>query len=222
LSLPQCEAEGFVLAGGKSSRMGQDKALLPFCGRPLIQNALEIMDCAGVSSRIAGARSDLSQFGPVVPDVAEESGLGPLAGICAALSACASRFAVFLPVDVPFIPASLVGYLVHHAVVTEAAVTVVSVAGFVPSFPAVVDRAARALLNASLHSGDRSCLKAFRAAGSALAGGFSVLPVEVLAQPGQVAHPRGLHPSQWFLNMNLPADLEQLNELTKGTGRIDC
>jgi molybdopterin-guanine dinucleotide biosynthesis protein A len=220
LSLSRLDAEGFVLAGGKSSRMGQDKAFLEFCGRPLIQNALEIMNCAGLSSRIAGARSDLSDFAPVVPDLAEESGLGPLAGICAALSACTSRFAAFLPVDLPFIPASLIEYLVHHAVVAEAAVTVVSVGGFIHSFPAVVDRAAGALLNASLHSGDRSCLKAFRAIGSALPSGFSVLPVELLVQPGQVAHSRGMHPSQWFLNLNSPADLKQLHELANGAGRF--
>ena len=36
---------------------------------------------------------------------------------------------------------------------------------------------------------------------------MTILPVELLVQAGQVAHPDGLHPSLWFLNLNRPADL---------------
>jgi molybdopterin-guanine dinucleotide biosynthesis protein A len=218
LSLPDCDAEGFVLAGGRSSRMERDKALVPLSGQSLIQLSLRIFRDAGLDARIAGSRSDLSEFAPVIPDRPEDSGLGPLAGICSALSVCSRRFGVFLPVDLPLIPASLLEYLVHHAVVTGAAVTVVSVAGFVETFPAIVDRAASGLLRDSLDSGDRNCLKALRAAGNALSGGFGALQVELLVQPGQVSHPRGLHASQWFLNVNSPADLRQLNELAEGAG----
>jgi molybdenum cofactor guanylyltransferase len=213
LSLLHPDAEGFVLAGGKSSRMGRDKALIEVEGRPLLEHSLQILHEAGLESRIAGARVDLSDFAPVVPDRQGQSGLGPLAGICSALSECSRRFAVFLPVDLPLIPASLIDYLIHHAVVTEAAVTLASVAGFVQTFPAVIDRAALGSLMESLHSGDRNCLKAFRTAGSALPGGFSALPLELLVQPGQVKHLRALYPGQWFVNVNTPDDLKLLNEL---------
>jgi len=219
LSLPGCEAEGFVLAGGMSSRMGRDKPVIEVAGRQLILYALEILREAGLAARIAGARSDLSEFAAVISDSPEESGLGPLAGICAALGRCRCRFAAFLPVDQPLIPARLIEYLVHHAVLTEAAVTVVSVAGFVQTFPAIVDCAALASLKASLHSGDRNCLKALRGAGNSMAGGFNVLPLELLVQSGWVLHPRALHPSQWFLNVNTPEDLKLLEEAMAGAGR---
>ncbi|WP_109485366.1 molybdenum cofactor guanylyltransferase [Occallatibacter savannae] len=209
MSLPHPEAEGFVLAGGRSSRMGRDKALIEVASKPLVEHAIQILRGAGLESRIAGATSDLSTFAPLVPDLPDESGLGPLAGICAALEACTS-LAVFLPVDLPLIPPSLIQYLVHHATVTNSTVTVVSVAGFVQTFPAVASRAALASLRTSLHSGDRNCLKAFRA----VPGGLSVLPLELLVQAGQVKHPRALYPSQWFLNLNTPEDVQRLNATT--------
>jgi molybdopterin-guanine dinucleotide biosynthesis protein A len=220
LSRPEAvgpDAEGFVLAGGRSSRMGRDKALIEVAGRPLIQHSLQILRGAGLEPRIAGAQTDLSGFASVVPDGPEDSGLGPLAGICAALSACARRFAVMLPVDLPLIPASLIEYLLYHARVAEAAVTVASVAGFVQTLPAVVDRAALAPLADTLQSGDRNCLKAFRAAGGDLAGGFHVLAVELLVQTGHVRHPLAMHPGQWFLNVNTSEDLRLLNGLTAGS-----
>jgi molybdopterin-guanine dinucleotide biosynthesis protein A len=220
LSLACCDAEGFVLAGGRSSRMGQDKALLQVGGRQLIQHALDILREAGLEARIAGARSDLAAFAPVIPDRPGESDSGPLGGIYAALSASRYRFSVFLPVDLPMIPPSLIAYLVHHAVVTEAAATVVSVAGFVQTFPAIVDRAAVESLRASLNSGDRNCLKAFGAAGGAIPGGFSVLPLELLVQPGQVRHPQALHAAQWFLNVNTPDDLKLLEDVMGGAGPL--
>jgi molybdopterin-guanine dinucleotide biosynthesis protein A len=218
LSLLHPEAEGFVLAGGRSSRMERDKALVELAGRSLIERALGILRNAGIDARIAGARSELSVFAPVILDLPGDSGQGPLAGICAALSAFRTRYAVFLPVDLPLIPASLIEYLVQHVVVTGAAVTVVSVAGFIQTFPAIIDRAASGLLKQSLDSGNRNCLKALQSAGVGLPGGFSALQIELLVQPGQVSHPRGLHASQWFLNVNSPADLLQLNELAKRVG----
>src|SRR5208283_1504444 len=133
------DATGFVLAGGRSARMGQDKALLQFAGQPLIAYALSILADAGLPASIAGAdpesRAALSAYAPVIDD--SQPGLGPLAGVCEALAATTARYAVFLSVDTPFVPPSLVAYLLHHARITGHAVTVPSVAGFAQTFPAV-------------------------------------------------------------------------------------
>jgi molybdopterin-guanine dinucleotide biosynthesis protein A len=200
--------------------MGEEKALVQLAGKPLIWHALEILRAAGLESRIAGARSDFSQFAPVVSDAPQHTGLGPLAGICSALFAATTRFAVFLPVDLPMIPAGLIEYVLHHATVTDSAITVVSVAAFTQTFPAVIDRAALPSLESSLHSGDRNTLKAFQSSASALKHSFTVLPLELLVQPGQIRHPRGMHPAQWFLNVNSPPDLKVAEDILARTNPV--
>jgi molybdenum cofactor guanylyltransferase len=205
------DAAGFVLAGGQSSRMGRDKALVPFAGRPMIAHALSILREASLSASIAGARSGLAEFAPVVPD--PESGLGPLAGVCAALSATSAHHAIFLSVDLPFVPPSLLAYLLHHARVTGRVVTMASISGVPQTFPAVVHRAVLPALRAELNSGRSGCFSAFQAAAAGLGQVLSCLPIELLAQTGQVTHPGGLLPYCWFFNLNTAADLSRAEAL---------
>jgi molybdopterin-guanine dinucleotide biosynthesis protein A len=204
-------AVGFVLAGGQSERMGKDKALVELAGRPLIEHTVSVLRQAGLAVWIAGARSPLGLFAPVVEDA--EAGLGPLHGICAALDAATSRWAVFVSVDMPLLPASLIAHLVEHARITESAVTVVSVNGFAQSFPAVVDRALLPGLRHELEAGRGGCFAGFRAAAAALRRPMNVIPVEFIVQTGQVAHPGDLPATHWFLNINTPQDLDRAEGL---------
>jgi molybdopterin-guanine dinucleotide biosynthesis protein A len=186
--------------------MGRDKALLPFAGTSLIDNALSILRRAGLTARIAGAHSDLAAFAPVVEDA--EPGRGPLAGICAALAVCSARHAVFLSVDLPLLPGSLILSLLRHAQITGRAVTLSSVNGFAQTFPSILDRAVLPTLGAELAAGRRGCFAAFQAAAARLSQPVSAIPVELLVQAGQVVHPEGLPAARWFFNLNTPADLQ--------------
>lgn len=215
VSMDEMEAAGVVLAGGQSSRMGRDKALVPFAGRPLIEHALEALEEAGLSVSIAGAdaatESALAAYAPIIRD--SQRGLGPLAGICAALEAASTRYAVFIPVDLPLLPTSLITYLLHRARITECAVTVPTVNGFAQTFPAVLDRCVLPALQAALVSEKRGCFAAFESAAEGLGQRIAGIPVELLVQSGQVAHPRGLPPFRWFLNVNTPWDLQRAEQL---------
>jgi molybdenum cofactor guanylyltransferase len=197
----------FVLAGGRSRRMGRDKALLDLAGRPLIAHALSILRDAGFSPKIAGVRSDLSSFAPVVPD--SEADLGPLSGVCAALESTSARFCVFASIDMPLLPASLAAYLAKHAQIASAAVTLTSINGVANTFPAVLERSVLPTLKLKLATGRRGCLDGFRNAALNLGRAASVIPVELIAQSGHAAHPRGLPAADWLLNVNTPADLER-------------
>ena len=211
-STKESDAAGFVLAGGRSSRMGRDKALLEFAGRPLIEHAIAILRAAGLPVCIAGARSpNLTEFAPVVED--DRADLGPLAGICAGLESTSAKLAVFLPVDLPLLPASLVDWLLEHARMTGSAVTVPAVNGFAETFPVVLDRAVQPILKAELEAGRKGCFSAFEAAASALDRPMSRIAVELAAQCGHIRHPLDLPPFRWFLNLNDKADLARAEAL---------
>ena len=102
---------GVVLAGGKSTRLGAEKALLPLRGRPMIQIVAETLSTVFADVIIAGGRFDqLGFLGlPVVSDSFPEC--GPLAGIHAALSHSQARSIFVLSCDTPFIPPELIEYV---------------------------------------------------------------------------------------------------------------
>lgn len=206
------DAAGFVLAGGQSARMGQDKALVSFCGEPLIARALRLLREAGFEACIAGARSTLAAFAPVVED--RDSGLGPLSGICAALRSTPARWAVFVPVDLPLLPAALLVYLLGRAQLAQSAITLASVSGFAQTFPAVVHRAALPALESEWAAERRGCFSAFQAAAASLGQKVAAVPIELLVQAGQIGHPAGLPALRWFLNVNTPAELRRAETLS--------
>jgi len=201
------DAAGFVLAGGRSSRMGADKALVHFAGKPLVAHAVDLLRAAGLTATIAGARSPLDEFAPVVED--SHSDAGPLGGICSALASTLARWAIFISVDLPLLPVSLPVYLLHRARITGSTITVPSVNGFAQTFPAVVVRSALPALQAELDAGRGGCFAAFQAAIAVQRQAISVFPVELLVQSGHLSHPHGLPPARWFLNINAPADLQR-------------
>ena len=199
------QTAGFVLAGGQSSRMGSDKALAELAGEPLIVHAIRILRRAGLEVAIAGGRPVLAAYAPVVDD----RGGGPLQGISHALASTGAVRAVFLPVDMPLVPPSLIGALVEGAAVSGAAAVSLSVGGFAETFPMVVDCALSAALRAEIEAGNAGARAAVRSAANALGRPPATWAAEALAQAGQVEHPAGLPPAFWFLNVNTPAQLKR-------------
>jgi molybdenum cofactor guanylyltransferase len=206
---PVADAAGFVLAGGQSRRMGIDKALLEFGGRPLVAHAIAILAAAGLPASIAGApaeaREALAAYAPVIADA--EPGLGPLSGVCAALASTTARFSVFVPVDVPWLPPSLIAWLLGRARITDAAITLASVNGMAQTFPAVVSRRVLPALEHELRGRRLGCLASFKTAARELGEAAGVVSAEVLVQAGQISHPEALPVVRWFLNLNTRQDM---------------
>jgi len=108
----------FVLAGGKSSRMGSDKAFLEFRGSTLLERALKLAKEVSSSVWVVGPRQKFAAFGKIVEDVYPAQ--GPLAGIHAGLRASGDDLNVVLAVDLPFVESGLIRFLLARAQDTDA------------------------------------------------------------------------------------------------------
>ena len=109
------DAAGFVLAGGRSSRMGRDKALLELEGQALLERAARRVLAAAGSVAVVGMPERHARFGwPVVEDL--RPGEGPLAGIEAALaSPYAADWNLIVACDMPHLDAALLERLLAEA-----------------------------------------------------------------------------------------------------------
>lgn len=185
------EIGGYVLAGGKSSRMGRDKAFLEINGVPLIAQAVAKLRevCAEVC--ILGDKPELAAYGPLVPDL--HANCGPIGGIEAALGHSRFDWNLVVPVDAPFLPASFLREWVER-VMGDGALRVAyfEVGGRPQPGVLLIRRDTRPHVSAAIERGEYKLLPALAAA----ANGRS--HVERIA---------GDHES-WFANVNTPEDLE--------------
>jgi len=118
-----CDVTAFILAGGKSRRMGTDKAFVTLEGRTLLARALDLARAVSPEVRIVGDSAKFSTFAPVVEDIFPNC--GPLGGIHAALRSSPTDLNLILAVDVPFITAAFLQFLFAHGRASAASVTAV-------------------------------------------------------------------------------------------------
>ena len=99
---------GVVLAGGRSSRMGRDKALLQWHGKSLLQHQLDTLRDAGVdATRVSGLRPQHDGIPDLEPD------RGPLAGLASIAAATdGDTDLLVVPVDMPLLSGALLRKLI--------------------------------------------------------------------------------------------------------------
>lgn len=100
------DVTGVLLAGGKSRRMGQDKALLQLDGMTLFERSLLLLQQFFSHILIAGERPDLERSGvPAIADFYPGSALG---GIHTGLFAAETDWIFVAPCDMPYPDARIV------------------------------------------------------------------------------------------------------------------
>ncbi|KAB2332444.1 molybdenum cofactor guanylyltransferase [Bacillus mesophilum] len=116
------ETTGIILAGGKSSRMGTNKALLQIDGKTVIERIAE--ELATIVDHVIVVTNTPEDYAFLqLPMIADRYiGKGPLAGIEAGLSLSATEKNLIVACDMPFISASLGSYLLSKLDDYQAAV----------------------------------------------------------------------------------------------------
>ncbi len=118
---------GLILAGGMGRRMrGQDKGLLPFRGKPLVEQIAREL-APQVGALFINANRNLTRYQalgyPVLSD-RFPGFLGPLAGVLTGLQAIQTPYLLTVPCDVPDLPPDLVATLSRALQVQNASLSV--------------------------------------------------------------------------------------------------
>jgi molybdenum cofactor guanylyltransferase len=102
---------GYILAGGKSSRMGTDKGLLLIGGKAMIEYVIEEMQSVFDKLVIVSNNPKYEKFGlEVIPDLIKE--IGPAGGIYTALKHSDSQLNFMVSCDMPFVTKEAIEFLV--------------------------------------------------------------------------------------------------------------
>jgi molybdopterin-guanine dinucleotide biosynthesis protein A len=151
---------GVVLAGGRSTRMGGDKALAPLAGRPLVAHVAARL-APQVDALFLNVNGDAARFAalryPIVADAAPDARAGPLAGVAAALRHAQTLGFAWLataPCDAPFLPLDLVARLAAAAERARTSIAVAANARGLERMFALWSTALASEVEAALAAGD--------------------------------------------------------------------
>ena len=129
-----------IQAGGESRRMGQDKALLPFLGQPLIERILErirgLADEILVTTNNPGAFQFLGV--PLYPDLVLDR--GALGGLYTALRAASHPVVGIVACDMPFLNPDLLAFEREKLMETKADIVIPETSSGLEPFHAVYRR----------------------------------------------------------------------------------
>jgi molybdopterin-guanine dinucleotide biosynthesis protein A len=194
----QADVSAFVLTGGKSERMGNDKALLRLpSGNTLLEHALAVASAVAGEVGIVGPRQRYGTYawaGEIVEDVFAER--GPLGGIHAALSASQTDWNVLLAVDLPLVSADLLLWMLKMARSAGKEVTAASVAGGLHPLCGVYRKRFKGRAEQGLQEGRNK-----------VAANFDAASLRILTE--EEVRSAGFSP-EMFVNVNTPEEFQKL------------
>jgi molybdopterin-guanine dinucleotide biosynthesis protein A len=106
---------GFILAGGRSSRMGRDKATLEINGVTMIDRAVALLRSVGLEAVVIGSPAEFTRRVDSRAIADDWPGAGPLGGIATALRHTQSPWNLVLACDMPYLRKEWLKFLLDRA-----------------------------------------------------------------------------------------------------------
>jgi molybdopterin-guanine dinucleotide biosynthesis protein A len=183
---------GAILAGGRSSRMGRDKALLDLDGRPFIEHIANTLRAVFEHVIIVSGHKSEYEFlmMPIYQDLYKDC--GPLAGIYTALVKANNAATFIASCDIPFLSTSFIHYVIERDRHND--VTVVLGGNSLEPLCGLYKKSCIPIIKKQLQEGEyavRACLKK--------------LHTTILSPPIDAPRNR-VHP---LMNINTPRDYER-------------
>jgi len=192
---------GFVLAGGKSSRMGQDKALMRLGGKLLVLRATEILSPFVREVTLLAPPARYRDLGvPVVADKWPDD--GPLAAVCTGLLSSSAEWNIFLACDLPLISQQFIQLLVRRVRATRSEAVVPRTEGGWQPLAAAYHVCCRTAFAQAVVEGRRSIFRL-----------FDEIRVDEIRHDEMEG--AGLSEVE-FVNVNTPEDWSRIAALFKG------
>jgi len=95
---------GIVLAGGKSSRMGRDKAQIQYMGKSLLDHMYSLLSCSDIEQIYVSGKGEVKD---IIPEC------GPLGGIYSVLQKSNEQELIIIPVDMPLLSVEILKNLIE-------------------------------------------------------------------------------------------------------------
>lgn len=191
-----------IQAGGQSSRMGQDKALMPFLGRPLIAHSVDRLKDLADELLITTNHPENYSFlrVPLIADILP--GMGALGGLYTALAVSREPLVAVIACDMPFVAPALLRAQRDLLLQEDADVVIPRSPDGLEPLHAIYRRAAcLPAVDAALRAGERK-----------MVAWYPAVRLRVMSPEEVSIYDPGF---QSFVNVNTPAEFRQAEELAR-------
>jgi molybdopterin-guanine dinucleotide biosynthesis protein A len=191
-----------IQAGGKSTRLPGDKALMPLAGKPLIEHVLRKVESFGDEILITTNRPENYSYLGVRLVMDTNPGAGTLAGLQTAIQAASGDTVLVVACDMPFVQLDILAHMVSLA--SGADVVVPRHGEFYEPMQAVYARSCLPAIENALKAGEKRVVSFFPEVR------VRTVEDEVL----KTLDPDGLS----FFNLNTPEDFARAEAIIREPG----